>query len=42
MTILTVNLLGLPFLYNLVVSLTDNSPVSLAVHQATIFWDGAK
>ena len=35
-----VNLQRLPFLYNLPVNLADNSSVSLAVHQATIFWDG--
>ena len=37
-----VNLLRLPFLYNLPVNLADNSTVSLAVHQATIFWDGVE
>mgnify|MGYP000084760031 CR=1 FL=1 len=37
-----VNLLGLPFLYNLPVNLADNSSVSLAVHQGTIFWDGVE
>jgi clan AA aspartic protease len=35
-----VNLLRLPFLYNLRVNLADNSTVSLAVHQATVLWDG--
>ncbi len=35
-----VNLLRLPFLYNLPVNLADNSTVSLAVHQATVLWDG--
>lgn len=35
-----VNLLRLPFLYNLSVNLADNSSVSVAVHQATILWDG--
>ena len=35
-----VNLLRLPFLYNVPVNLADNSSVSLAVHQATIIWDG--
>jgi clan AA aspartic protease len=35
-----VNLLRLPFLYNLFVNLADNSSVSVAVHQATILWDG--
>jgi clan AA aspartic protease len=35
-----VNLLRLPFLYDIPVNLADNSEVSLAVHQATIFWDG--
>jgi clan AA aspartic protease len=35
-----VNLLRLPFLYHLPANLADNSTVSLAVHQATIFWDG--
>lgn len=34
-----VNLLRLPFLYNLPVNLADNSTVSVAVHQATVFWD---
>ncbi|WP_293337543.1 clan AA aspartic protease [Microcoleus sp. CAWBG58] len=37
-----VNLLRLPFLYNLSANLADNSSVSLAVHQATIFWDGVE
>lgn len=37
-----VNLLGLPFLYNLAANLADNSTVSLAVHQATVFWDGVE
>ena len=37
-----VNLLRLPFLYNLPVNLADNSSVSLAVHQATILRDGAE
>lgn len=37
-----VNLLRLPFLYNLSVNLANNSSVSVAVHQATIFWDGAE
>lgn len=37
-----VNLLRLPFLYNLPVNLADNSSVPLAVHQATILWDGAE
>nr|WP_242042004.1 clan AA aspartic protease [Alkalinema sp. FACHB-956] len=37
-----VNLLRLPFLYNLPVNLADNSTVSLAVHQATIFWNGVE
>lgn len=35
-----VSLLRLPFLYNIPVNLADNSSVSLAVHQATILWDG--
>jgi clan AA aspartic protease len=35
-----VSLLRLPFLYNLPVNLADNSTVSLAVHQATVLWDG--
>jgi clan AA aspartic protease len=35
-----VSLLKLTFLYNLRVNLADNSAVSLAVHQATILWDG--
>jgi clan AA aspartic protease len=35
-----INLLRLPFLYNLSVNLADNSTVSLTVHQATILWDG--
>jgi clan AA aspartic protease len=35
-----VNLLRLPFLYSMPVNLADNSTVSLAVHQATILWDG--
>jgi clan AA aspartic protease len=35
-----VNLLRLPFLYDIPVNLADNSEVSLAVHQGTIFWDG--
>jgi clan AA aspartic protease len=35
-----VNLLRLPFLYDIPVNLADNSEVSLAVYQATIFWDG--
>jgi clan AA aspartic protease len=37
-----VNLLRLPFLYNLPVNLADNSTVFLAVHQATIVWDGVE
>jgi clan AA aspartic protease len=37
-----VNLLRLPFLYNLPANLADNSSVVLPVHQATIFWDGAE
>lgn len=37
-----VTLLRLPFLYNLPVNLADNSSVSLAVHQATVFWDGVE
>ena len=37
-----VNVLRLPFLYNMPVNLADNSSVSLAVHQATIFWDGVE
>lgn len=37
-----VNLLRLPFLYNLPANLADNSSVFLPVHQATIFWDGAE
>jgi clan AA aspartic protease len=35
-----VTLIRLPFLYDLLVNLADNSEVTLAVHQATIFWDG--
>jgi clan AA aspartic protease len=35
-----VNLLRLQFLYHLPVNLADNSTVSLAVHQATVLWDG--
>jgi clan AA aspartic protease len=35
-----VNLLRLPFLYNMSANLADNSSVFLPVHQATIFWDG--
>ncbi len=37
-----VNLLRLPFLYNLPANLADNSSVFLPVHQATIFWDGVE
>lgn len=37
-----VNLLRLPFLYNLPVNLADNTSVFLAVHQATILWNGAE
>jgi clan AA aspartic protease len=37
-----VTLMRLPFLYDLPVNLADNSEVSLAVHQATIFWDEAE
>jgi clan AA aspartic protease len=37
-----VNLLRLPFLYNLPANLADNSTVSLAVHQSTILWDGSE
>jgi clan AA aspartic protease len=37
-----VNLLRLPFLYNLAVNLADNSSVSVAVPEATIFWDGVE
>lgn len=37
-----VNLLRLPFLYNLSANLADNSSVFLSVHQATIFWEGAE
>jgi clan AA aspartic protease len=37
-----VNLLRLPFLYNLPANLADNSSVVLPVHQATILWDGAE
>lgn len=37
-----VTLMRLPFLYDLPVNLADNSEVSLAVHQATIFWDGTE
>lgn len=37
-----VNLLRLPFLYNLSVNLADNSTVSVAVHQATVFWDSVE
>jgi clan AA aspartic protease len=37
-----VNLLRLPFLYNLPVNLADNSSVFLGVHQATIFWDAVE
>ncbi|MDJ1181607.1 clan AA aspartic protease [Roseofilum casamattae] len=37
-----VNLLGLPFLYNLPANLADNSSVFLPVHQATIVWDRAE
>ena len=37
-----VNLLRLPFLYNLPANLADSSSVVLPVHQATIFWDGAE
>lgn len=33
----TVNLLRLPFLYNLPTNLADNSSIFLPVHQATIF-----
>lgn len=35
-----VTLLGLPFLYDLLVNLADNSEVLVAVHEATILWDG--
>ena len=35
-----VTLMRLPFLYDVPVNLADNSEVTLAVHQATIFWDG--
>lgn len=35
-----VTLLRLPFLYDLPVNLADNSEVFLAVHQATILWNG--
>jgi clan AA aspartic protease len=35
-----VNLLGLPFLYNLPANLADNSSVFLPVYQAIILWDG--
>ncbi|MBJ7901041.1 MAG: clan AA aspartic protease [Cyanobacteria bacterium RI_101] len=37
-----VNLLKLPFLYNLSANLADNSSVFLPVHEGTIFWDGAE
>lgn len=37
-----VNLLRLPFLYNMPANLADNSSVFLPVHQATIFWDGVE
>jgi clan AA aspartic protease len=37
-----VNLLRLSFLYNLPVNLADNSTVSVAVHQATVFWDSVE
>lgn len=37
-----VSLLRLPFLYNMPVNLADNTSVSLAVHQATILWDGVE
>lgn len=37
-----VNLLRLPFLYNLPANLADNSSVFLPVHQATILWDGVE
>lgn len=37
-----VNLLRLPFLYNLPANLADNSSVFLPVPQATIFGDGAE
>lgn len=37
-----VNLLRLPFLYNLPANLADNSSVYLPVHQATIFRDGVE
>ena len=38
----SVNLLRLPFLYNLPANLADSSSVFLPVHQATSFWDGAE
>lgn len=37
-----VNLLKLPFLYDLTANLADNSSVILPVHQATIFWNGVE
>ncbi|MEG4208124.1 clan AA aspartic protease [Microcoleus sp. Pol7_A1] len=37
-----VNLLRLPFLYNLPANLADNSSVFLPVHPATILWDGVE
>jgi clan AA aspartic protease len=37
-----VNLLRLPFLCDLAVNLADSSSVSVAVHKATIFWDGVE
>ncbi|WP_245927602.1 clan AA aspartic protease [Aphanothece hegewaldii] len=37
-----VMLLRLPFLYDLSVNLADNSEVTVAVHEATILWDGEK
>lgn len=35
-----VALLRLPFLYDLAVNLADNSDVLVAVHEASILWDG--
>lgn len=37
-----VNVLRLPFLYNLPANLADNSSVFLPVHQGTVFWDGVE